>query len=64
MRGGDHSLQVFEVHHVGTYRVRSWKGRIARLREMGDNGNERKFLKVMGLEGGKKELGFRPEIPH
>jgi len=33
MRGGDYSSQVFEVH-IRTYRIRSWRGRTIRLREI------------------------------
>jgi len=48
MRGGDHSPQVFKVHRVRIYRICSWRRRIISL---GGNGNKRKLLKVMGMEG-------------
>jgi len=50
MRGRDHSFQVVEIHRAGTYRVRSWRGRIISLREMSDYGNEGGLLKVVGVE--------------
>jgi len=55
---GDHSPQVFEIHRVKTYRIRSWRGRITSLREMDGNGNKKKFLIIVGLEGRRRSWDF------